>query len=221
MNSLQIINKVLLELGERTVTTVQENSASRKAYGMLQEVVDAVNFEHTWEELHKEVLLSTLDEVADSSFPAAYCVAIPQTWHSVERVVDTDGDVIQYVQYRKFNTVDSEIWTTKSNKLLYSGDTVATNILVHYYASFIIDEDEEEQFTVSLYLQNLYAKRLLLQFTSRHLNNFPLVDAVYEEYAAALATRDVKTKLLPSSRNSEKHSHGEANANFSAKGSSN
>ena len=220
MTPLELVNKVLLEMGERTVATLDENSASRKAYGMLQEVVDAVNFEHPWEELLVEQPLDELEPMLVQVDADHYAYLKPTKTHSVNAITNIDDNkVLQYVEYRNLRKQGS-CWTIFKNGILVSPDVENTSrYYVSYYASFELEDDEE--LPVTTYLQSLYSKRLLLQYVTRHLNNFDFATAVYQEYAAALSVYNVTTKLIMSSREDSKPSFGEPYVNTTSQRSGN
>jgi len=220
MTPLQLVNKVLLEIGERTVAAVDENSASRKAYGMLQEVIDAVNFEHPWEELLAEQPLDELEPMLVQVDADHYAYLKPAKTHSISSITNIDDNkVLQYVEYRNLRK-QGNCWTTFKNGILVSPDVENTSrYYVGYYASFEFEDDDE--IPVSAYLQGLYSKRLLLQYVTRHLNNFDFAAAVYQEYAAALSVYNVTTKLIMSSREDSKPSYGESYANIPSQRSGN
>lgn len=221
MNALDLINKVLLEIGERTVSAVDENSASRKAFGMLQEVIDAVNFEHPWEELLVEVQLEDLEPMTVQVDADHSSFLKPSKTHSINAITNiNDNKVLQYVEYRNLRK-QGNCWTTFRNGILVSPDVENLSpFYISYYASFELP-DVDEELSVSAYLQGLYSKRLLLQYVTRHLNNFDFAAAVYQEYAAALAVYNVTTSLIMSSREDSKPSFGEPYVNTTNQRSSN
>lgn len=203
MNTIQLINKVLLELGEREVTSVDENPASRKVYGMLQETIDAVNYEQPWEELCNEVVVNTLTNgTASSVFSGSTVKALPTRIHSVERVVDlTTKSSLQFIDpYKYTNSTQTNIWTTWRNNLILKTSIALTNLSAIYHSSFTLPLDINTDLPASDYLVQLYSMRLLMKAAARHLNNFDLASLVFQEYAAGLLAYNVTTKMSHTSR---------------------
>lgn len=206
MNSLQLVNKVLLEMGEREVATVTETPAARKVYGMLQETVDAVNYEHSWADLTFEVLLSELSTGSSSSiFIDGVIKQLPNKYLSVERLVNVDTKTtLPFLELREFPTsTKNSIWTIWKDNLVLRTNVSLDNIALVYFGSFVLPDDQSEELPVPAYLQQLYSLRLLLKAVTRHLNNVDLAAIIFQEYTAALLSYNVVTKMLPSARESQ------------------
>lgn len=206
MNTLQLVNKVLLEMGERTVAVVSETPASRKVFGMVQEAVDSVNYEHSWSDLMSEVLISSLVDVPGSIlFSNVEVKSLPDKYLSIERLVNiTNGNTLAFSELREFtNSTKSNVWTIWKSNLVIKTDFLLDNIAMVYFGSFTIPADPATELLAPEYLQQLYALRLLFKAVARHLNNMDLAAVVFQEYTAALLSYNVVTKMNSSARESQ------------------
>lgn len=181
---IEAINRVLLDVGERQVTTIS-NPASRKAQAYLQDAFEDMQDFHDWSWSYREFTASSWDDEK-------------ATYNNLKRVREVFWDRgsnnprlrIDYVpvstfelyQLEDFNSVDDpnskplrycilDDNTLKFNP--YPTDTTSrTQIVVFGYEYFSAPTTKDETFNMPERFMNILTKRAVYMMLLRHLGDF-------------------------------------------------
>ena len=222
---LELLNRVLLEVGERTVAVSQETSASRKVLGMLYSALTFVNLELPWVELEQHSILSVLDVV--ESFNGLVGYTIPGSPQHVKSLFHTGSHPVMFADwtdicYKSPYVAAPELWAYSAG-VVYTYPIIVTADRVDYVVSYNravpVPDDDDDDVNAPDYLIELYIKHLLYQFSQRHLNNKDLAASVLQEYLLDLYRLSSMYKVQPRSVRTSVGGH--TNPSFGLVGGSN
>ena len=223
---LELLNRVLLEVGERTVAASQETSASRKVLGMLYSALTFVNLELPWVELEQHDVLSELDVV--ESFNGLVGYVVPGNPQYIKSLFHTNSHPVMFADWTDicyktpYTAVITEFWSHCAGVVYTYPVIVAANrddYVVSYNRAVVVPDDDDDNVDAPEYLIELYVKHLLYQFSQRHLNNKDLATSVLQEYLLDLYRLSSTYKVQPRSIRTSMGGH--TNPSFGLVGGSN
>lgn len=199
---IEYVNKVLLQAGEREVTTTSDNTAANKVTASIQSSMNFVNSELPWQELVSYVTYPT-DGTAHSDLNIMGGVTgmrIPTA--SYLRVLDVyNTDAQGYVPYLQPVTLQrytgsAPKWTNYMGLIFVRP---AITCAVFYVRRPTVPVFDDDVFEAPEFLVDLYVKRSLITFAARQLGDADLVNAVRAEYLEELMKLSTSYAEVPSS----------------------
>lgn len=213
LTKLDVINRVLQEAGERPVDSVLDNGASWKVAGLLPSAISQVNEELPWEELFVNKLLDDASITTEQSISVLnnfIGYRLESDYSDLVDVLYLQNNVtskpVQYREWFKFLPLTysvAELATqyTYFRGLLYTYPQLTEEARgaysVGYLGSVKPPVEDSDTFAAPDYLVELYIKRLLYQFSQRHLNNTDLTNLVFQEYVSELQKHSARYNTLP------------------------
>ena len=201
---LQLLNRVLLESGERRVDTSADNTAVIKLATLLQSCLDFVNDELPWAEL--TAYLDTQGATAYTDplvMGGASGYRLPSaSYNKALDVYDvTTGCYVPYViptDMQSYSEMPPK-WTTFMGCVFIRP---STRCLIYYTNKPTVPILDGDTFAAPEYLVDLYAKRALALYASRHLGDYDLAEAVkLEYYEEIMRHASVYSRVPTSARN--------------------
>lgn len=210
---LEFVNKVLLQAGERRVTTTSDNTSASKVTASIQSSMNFVNSELPWQELitYASYPLDGTLHTDTNIMGGVLGMRIPSA--SYLRVLDVyDTNKQSYVPY--LQPVTLQRYTGSAPKwTIYMGLIFVrpvTECAVFYVRRPTVPSSDNAVFAAPEYLVDLYIKRSLISFVSRQLGDVDLVNAVRAEYIEELIKLSTSYTEVPSSvRNTQPSSDNE------------
>ena len=211
LTKLDVVNRILQEVGERTVSAITDNTPSWKVAGLLYSAINVVNNELPWEELIQNILISdatvetsvvVLNGLAGYNFgaSASNILEIISVFHSVTK------KPVKYMEWHNvmikgFAQAATTTHWTFYRGLLYTYPQILLanrdDYIVTYTGSVSVPDGDTDLFAAPDYLVELYIKRLLFQFITRHVGNPQLALPVQQEYVVELEKYAAKYKITP------------------------
>lgn len=213
LSKLDVVNRVLQEAGERTVSAITDNTAAWKVAGMLYSCISIVNDELPWEELIVNKALNDADITTENSTSVLNNLLGYNLSPTVSDLVEvvylhnsTTNKPVNYLEWHRMQGLGyatataPEYWTYYRGLLFTYPEILVANrgsFMTAFTGSVDVPVLDSDRFSAPDYLIELYIKRLLYQFSQRHLANNNLTVAVYQEYVTELQKYAAKYKITP------------------------